>query len=89
MPEFETYVDVDVFEFIDQCSRHELQDLIDELVEKGWVTRKTPRHLSPDSEKPNLLEIEWMDMVGKLSDLRQRVTLEEEQTIKELVSKYL
>jgi hypothetical protein len=30
-----------------------------------------------------------MDMVSKLSDLRQRVTLEEEQTIKELVSKYL
>ena len=68
---------------------YEYHKLIDELVEKGWVTRKTPRHLSPDSEKPNLLEIEWMDMVGKLSDLRQRVTLEEEQAIKELVSKYL
>jgi hypothetical protein len=89
MPEFEANVDVDVVDFIDECSRRELQELIDELVDRGWVIRKIARNSSPDAELPNLLEIEWMDMVSKLSDLRQRVTLEEEQTIKELVSKYL
>ena len=89
MPEFEANVDVDVVDFIDECSRRELQELIDELVDRGWVIRKIDRNSSPDAELPNLLEIEWMYMVSKLSDLRQRVTLEEEQTIKELVSKYL
>jgi hypothetical protein len=35
------------------------------------------------------MEIEWNTMIDKLSLLRQIVTLEEEQAIKELVSKYL
>jgi hypothetical protein len=89
MPEFRTEVDIEPYEYVDECSRQELQELIDELVDRGWVIRKVGKNSSPGSEKPTLLEIEWMDMVGKLSDLRQRVTLEEEQAIKELVSKYI
>jgi hypothetical protein len=44
---------------------------------------------TPHEKKPNLLEIEWLSNIAKLATLRQRVTLEEEQAIKDLVSKYL
>jgi hypothetical protein len=44
---------------------------------------------TPHEKQPNLLEIEWLSNIAKLSTLRQRVTLEEEQAIKELVSKYV
>jgi len=88
MPEFTTEIDIDAEEFIDSCSRSELQELIDILVDEGWVIRKVSRNSSPDAEKPNLLEIEWTDMLGKLSDLRQRVTPEEDEMIKNLVKKY-
>jgi hypothetical protein len=44
---------------------------------------------TPHEKKPNLLEIEWLSNIAKLATLRQRVTLEEEQAIKELVSKYV
>ena len=85
MPDFSTEIDIDVDEFWDECSRHEKQELIDELVSRGFVLQIS----SPIETKPNLLEIEWFNTISKLATLRQRVTLEEEQAIKELVSKYL
>ena len=85
MPEFTTEIDIDPYEYVDECSRHEKQELIDELVNRGFVLQIS----SPIETKPNLLEIEWMNNIAKLATLRQRVTLEEEQAIKELVSKYL
>ena len=85
MPEFRTEVDIDPYEYVDECSRHEKQELIDELVDRGFVLQIS----SPIETKPNLLEIEWLSNIAKLATLRQRVTLEEEQAIKELVSKYL
>ena len=88
MPEFTSEIDIDAEEFIDSCSKSELQELIDILVDDGWVIRKVARNSSPGSERLNLLEIEWTEMLGKLSDLRQRVTPEKEQMIKNLINKY-
>ena len=85
MPDFTTEIDIDPYEYVDECSRHEKQELIDELVSRGFVLQIS----SPSGTQPNLLEIEWMNNIAKLATLRQRVTLEEEQAIKELVSKYL
>ena len=85
MPDFTTEIDIDPYEYVDECSRHEKQELIDELVSRGFVLQIS----SPIETKPNLLEIEWFNTISKLARLRQRVTLEEEQSIKELVSKYL
>jgi hypothetical protein len=85
MPEFTTEIDIDPYEYVDECSRHEKQELIDELVSRGFVLQIS----SPSGTQSNLLEIEWMNNIAKLATLRQRVTLEEEQAIKELVSKYL
>jgi hypothetical protein len=39
--------------------------------------------------QPNLLEIEWFNTISKLAKLRQRLSIEEEDTIKALVEKYL
>jgi hypothetical protein len=85
MPDFTTEIDIEPHEYVYECSSRELQELIDELIEKGLVTQIS----SPYEKKANLLEIEWMNNIAKLATLRQRVTLEEEQAIKELVSKYL
>ena len=85
MPEFTTEIDIEPHEYVYECSKRELQELIDELVEKGLVVQIS----TPHEKKPNLLEIEWMTNIAKLTKLRQRVTLEEEQAIKDLVSKYL
>ena len=84
MPDFTTEIDIDPYEYVDECSRHEKQELIDELVNRGFVLQIS----SPIEKKPNLLEIEWMSNIAKLATLRQRVTPEEEDMIKNLVNKY-
>lgn len=43
MPEFETYVDVDIDDFLNACSNRERDDLIDALEEDGWVKRVARR----------------------------------------------
>ena len=37
MPDFTTEIDIDPYEYVDECSRHEKQELIDELVSRGFV----------------------------------------------------
>jgi hypothetical protein len=84
MPEFTTEIDIEPHEYVYECSKRELQELIDELIEKGLVVQIS----SPHEKKPNLLEIEWLSNIAKLGTLRQRVTLEEEEMLKNLVKKY-
>jgi len=73
MPEFETYVDVDVDEFWSLCSK----------IEGGWVKRTSPR-----GTLPSILEIEWQDMCNKLSEIRQQISYDDEETIKNILKKY-
>ena len=71
MPEFRTEVDIEPYEYVDECSRHEKQELIDELVDRGFVLQIS----SPSETQPNLLEIEWFNTIAKLSKLRQRLSI--------------
>ena len=89
MPDFSTEIDIYVDEFWNECSRSEKNELIDLLVEEGHVIRVPNSSLDDEKQKLSLIEIEWNDMIDKLSDLRQRITLEEEQMLKSLVQKYL
>jgi hypothetical protein len=88
MPDFSTEIDIDVDEFWDECSKSEKKELIDLLVEEGHVTRVPNSSINDEIQKPSLIEIEWNDMIDKLSLLRQRLSIEEEDTIKALVEKY-
>lgn len=88
MPDFSTEIDIYVDEFWNECSRSEKNELIDLLVEEGHVIRVPNSSIDDEKQKPSLIEIEWNDMIDKLSDLRQRISIEEEQTIKALVEKY-
>ena len=88
MPDFSAEIDIYVDEFWNECSRSEKNELIDLLVEEGHVIRVPNSNLDDEKQKPSLMEIEWNNMIDKLSNLRQRISVEEEQTIKALVEKY-
>lgn len=88
MPEFETYVDVDVDDFWTECSKREKEELIDLLVEDGWVVRTSPKGTKPEDRLPSILEIEWQDMCNKLSDIRLRISTDDEETIKNILKRY-
>jgi hypothetical protein len=49
MPEFETYVDVDVDEYWNICSKREKDELIDLIEDEGWVKRTVKKGEKPSS----------------------------------------
>jgi len=88
MPEFDTYVDVDVEKFLSACSRREKDELIDILEEDGWVKRIAQRGTKSEDQPLSILEIEWQEMCNKLSDIRLRISIDDEEIIKEVLMKY-
>lgn len=88
MPEFETYVDVDVDDFLSECSPREKEELIDALVEDGWVVRVAPKGVIPEERLPSIPEIEWQEMCNKLSNIRHMISLEDEEAIKQIIKKF-
>jgi hypothetical protein len=55
------------------------------LVEEGYVIRKTKQ---PDDPNRNLLDEEWDNLCDKLQSIRQRLSADDEQKIKDIISKY-
>ena len=88
MPDFTSEIEINVEEFWDECSRHEREELVDLLEEQGYVKRAVPKGIKPSHYTPNLMEIEWDETMDKLSQLRLRITRDEEDMIKNLVNKY-
>ena len=88
MPEFETYVDVDVDEFWSMCSTREKESLIDSLVDDGWVIRTSPKGSNPEDQLPTISQLNWQEMINKLSEIRNQISSDDEETIKQIIKKY-
>jgi type III secretory pathway lipoprotein EscJ len=86
MPEFETYVDVDVDEFVSACSKREIKELIVALIDEG--------HLSPSVSEDNdkhvgVLESDFIEKMEILKQKYYRLSREDENILEELFKKYL
>ena len=88
MPEFETFVDVEVDEFWSMCSSREKEEFIDILVEDGWVVRISPKGTDPESKLPSIPDLNWTEMVNKLNDIRIQISSDDEESIKQIIKKY-
>lgn len=83
MADFRTYVDIEPKEFVDNCSDGEIEELVDILIEEGYLDGMpvtSDRH-------HNLLDEEWATMIGKLFKSRLLLSNEDEMTIKNIVNK--
>ena len=79
-------IDIDPSDFVDACDRQEIQELIDVLIEDGYL-KQTARPVS-ETEEDNLMDLTYKNAIEKLLDKRIYLTLEEEQFIIKLASKY-
>jgi hypothetical protein len=66
MPEFETYVDVDVDEFISACSKREIKELIEILIEDGHISKSS---IITANTNVGVLESDFLEKMGKLEDI--------------------
>jgi hypothetical protein len=78
-------IDIDVSEFYSSCSYREITELIHMLKEDGYFPKVTEFGFD-DPGSPT--DIYWKEMIMKLVSLRLRLTNEDENTIKEIISKY-
>jgi hypothetical protein len=84
MAEFSTYVDIEPGEFIENCSSQEIKELVDILIEEGHLDGEpvtSERH-------HNILDEEWVKIVGKLMRSRLLLSNDEEMTIKNIANRF-
>lgn len=85
MPEFETYTNVDVDDFVDACNKREIKELVEFLSEQG--------HISPSvitsHESQGVLESFFMEKMDKLREKYYRLSQEDEQILEDLFKKYV
>lgn len=89
MPEF--FVDdieIEPYEFVRACSKSEIKELIDELVEEGHLP-KSVIILDAKESKRGVMELEFIEKLEKMKEKYYSLTLDEEQTIQEIFKKHL
>lgn len=95
MPEFTAEIDIDPSEFVLDCSSKEINELIKTLHDDGHLTEyfKLNKILDPNSSivivepNANLMEIEWSEVITKLSRNRLILFSEEEELIKKIANR--
>jgi hypothetical protein len=89
MPEFETYVDVDVDEFISVCSKREIKRLIECLVEEDHLPESVLSFKEEGNEKRGRMESEFIEKLDRLKDKYYSLSVEEEDSIEKIFKKHL
>jgi hypothetical protein len=75
-------IDIDVSDFVAECSEREIKHLVKILQKEGYLT---PDNIINNSD--NILDIEYKTALNKLYNKRIYLTLDEEQFIKQLANK--
>jgi hypothetical protein len=86
MPEFESYVDVDVDEFVSSCSSREIKELINALIEDGHLEKS--QFIKQPDDKKGVLEEEFLNKLEVLSTKYYSMSEEELEFIDNLYNKY-
>jgi hypothetical protein len=78
--------DLDVEEIYDELSSYEINELIDILVEEGYVIKTKSNSKSPDSQNTS----EWLftNMIGKIINNRLRLNQEEEELLQKISDRF-
>lgn len=86
MPNLEVDVDIEVDEFVDSCSKREIKELIDYLIEEGHLSDEV---IDNNNEKMGSLEMEFVENINKLKSKYYSLSSEDEGEIMKIFKKYL
>ena len=84
--EVEAEVDIDVEDFIDECSDREIKKLIKYLIEEG----KLPNFLTKYGQSQNLSvnDVLWFETISKIQGNRLAMTDEEIEIIEKIAKRF-
>lgn len=82
MPTFSTDIDIDVEDFISECSEFDIKEMIEALQDHGYIKPKEV------TEKLGTLESEFFQKIDKLKNVFYILPNDEIEYIDSLVNKY-
>lgn len=83
--EVDAEVDVDIDDFLSACSSREIKNLINTLIEDGYLN---PTAIKDGGDEQSYLESEWTELINKFSEIRLRISQEDEETLRGVLKKY-
>ena len=86
MPDFTTEIDIEPYEYVSECNKREIRELIEVLIEDGHLSQSALPVVK--SKHRNMLDDEWDEVIVKLQSSRLVMSEEDEKMIREISKKY-
>ena len=92
MPKFYEYrdievgVDIDIDEFLDRCNNSEKDELIDALIEDGYLKKDCRKNYEEVDHSPT--EAQFIEAIDKLRNKWNMLSQEEEQLILNIANRF-
>jgi hypothetical protein len=88
MPAVNDYIDVEmdvsVDDFLNSCDSSDIEEIIEALVEDGWIKKIN----IIDGKNNSILENEFNNIINKISDNRLLLTNEEEEILRKISNRF-
>ena len=88
MPDFSTEIDIEPWEYISECSRREIDELIETLIENGHLALFNGKAV-PTKEGASVMDIEWEESLTKIRFSKHLLSNEDENTIIDIAKKLI
>ena len=88
MPAVNDYIDVEmdvsVDDFLNSCDSSDIEEIIEALVEDGWIKKIN----IINGKNNSILENEFNNIINKISDNRLLLTNEEEEILRKISNRF-
>lgn len=88
MPDFSAEIDIEPWEYVSECSRREIDDLIETLIEDGHLDRYNGKVL-PKKGGNSIMELEWDELLTKIKMSKHLLSNEDESRIIDIGNKLI
>lgn len=86
MPDFSAEIDIEPWEYVSECSRREIEDLIETLIEDGHLDSFNGK-VKPKKGNVSVLELEWDELITKIRFSKHLLSNEDESRIIDIANK--
>lgn len=88
MPDFSREIDIEPWEYINACSNREIDELIQDLIDDGYLTRFNGK-LVPKKENGSFMDLEWDELLTKIKNSKHLLSNEDESIIINIANKLI
>jgi hypothetical protein len=86
MPDFSAEIDIEPWEYVSECSRREIDDLIETLIEDGHLDRFNGKTV-PNKQGGSVMDLEWDELITKIRNSKHLLSNEDESRIIDIANK--